>query len=158
MGDYSNLIVFGPLGGDWWRLITTQFVYSSGFYAFAALVAIAIFGTLLERRHGPLFVFALFFACGVGGTLLSIAVLPNHLVVGGNGAALGLLAAWAVPDLRALRGKRFYDGDLLGTLAIAGTLLAMPLALVEVSWVAGGLGGAAIGLLVGAGVDRLHAH
>ncbi len=147
-----------PLHGEWWRLITTQFVYISGFYQFTALVAIALFGTLLERRHGPLFVLALFFACGVGGALVAFAAYPDHAVIGANAAALGLLAAWAVPDLRARRANRFYDGDLLGTLAIAGALLAMPLARPdEASWVAG-LIGAAIGLLVGAGVDRLRPH
>ena len=101
---------------------------------------------------------ALFFACGVGGAALAFVAYPDHAVIGANAAALGLLAAWAVPDLRARRANRFYDGDLLGTLAIAGALLAMPLALPdEVSWVAG-LTGAAIGLLIGAGVDRLRSH
>ncbi len=151
-----NLVVVFSLSGHFWRVITTQFTYASGFYQFTTLVAIALFGTLLERRHGPLFVLALFFGCGVSGVLVANQVFPDTIVAGANGAALGLLACWAVPDLRALRGKRFYDGDLLGTLAIACALLAMPLARPgEASWVAG-LTGGAIGLLVGAGVDRLH--
>jgi membrane associated rhomboid family serine protease len=152
--NFFNLVVLPPLRGDWWRLITTQFTYDNAVYAFATLVAIALFGTLLERRHGPLFVLAMFFACGMVGTLVAITAFPDHFVVGANGAALGLLAAWAVPDLRALRGKRYYDGDLLGTLAIAATVLAMPLAVSDASWLAG-LTGGAIGLLVGSGVDRL---
>src|SRR5271163_651774 len=144
-----NLIVLpSPLRGDAWRLVTTQFTYSNGFYQFAALVAIALFGTLLERRHGPLFVLALFFATGITGTLVAITAFPDNFIVGANGAALGLLAAWAVPDLRALRAKRFYDGDLLGTAAIAGALLAMPLAVPAANWAAG-LTGGAIGLVVG---------
>ncbi len=154
--NFFNLIAYRPLGGHWWRLLTTQFTYDSGFYQFTTLVAIAIFGTLLERRRGPLFVLALFFMCGVGGALVALAAFPDRVVVGGNGAALGLLACWAVPDLRALRAKRFYDGDLLGTLAIAAAVLAMPLARPSASWVAGLVGGA-IGLIVGAGVYQLRA-
>src|ERR1700682_2703045 len=46
-----RLVVVGPLGGDWWKLLTTQFGYASGFfpgvYAFSALLAGAIFGLLL---------------------------------------------------------------------------------------------------------------
>jgi membrane associated rhomboid family serine protease len=155
--DFGNLVVLGSPIGDWWRLVTTLFTYHNGLYMFTTLVAIALFGTLLERRHGPLFVLALFFGCGVTGTLVAVAVLPDHVVIGANSAALGLLACWAVPDLRALRAKRFYDGDLLGTAAIAGAVLCMPLAVLEANWVAG-LAGGVLGLAVGAGVDRLHFH
>jgi len=153
-----NLVILpsaSPLRANGWRVVTSQFVYVNGFYAFTAVVAIALFGTLLERRHGPLFVLALFFACGVGGTVVAVEAYHLTLVMGGNAAALGLLVAWAVPDLRALRSKRFYDGDLLATAAFAGALLAMPLAVPEANWLAG-LTGAAIGLLIGTGVDRLH--
>ena len=43
------------------------FTYDNTGYAFAALAAIALFGWLLERRHGPLVVLALFVIGGVGG-------------------------------------------------------------------------------------------
>jgi membrane associated rhomboid family serine protease len=155
--DLFNLIVLpGGLHGDWYRLVSTQFTYSNGFYMFTALVAIALFGTLLERRHGPLFVLALFFFCGVAGTLVAVAAFQDSFIAGANGAALGLLCCWAIPDVRALRAKHFYDGDLLGTAAIAGALLGMPLAIPAANWLAG-LTGGAIGLAVGAGVDRMHA-
>jgi membrane associated rhomboid family serine protease len=154
--DYSQLWVTGSPIGKSWRLATTLFTYNSGVYMFTALVAVALFGTLLERRHGPLFVLALFFAAGVAGVLVAVAALPDKAVLGANGAALALLACWAVPDLRSLRAKRFYDGDLLGTAAIAVALLGMPLAVPnEANWLAG-LTGAVIGLVVGTGVDRLH--
>lgn len=151
----SNLLIIGPLHGDWWRLLTVQLTFSSGFYQFAALLAVAIFGWRLERRHGPLVVLALFLAAGVGGALVVLASSDLALMSGGNGAALALVAAWAVPDLRALRAHSYYDGDLLGAAAIAAALLAMPLARVEASWVATVTGGL-IGLILGAGLDRLH--
>ena len=65
--------------------------------------------------------------------------------------ALGLLAAWAVPDLRAARTGYYYEGDLLGAAAIAAFLLAIPFARPEASWLAGGSRGAVVGLLVGLG-------
>src|SRR6516162_4706427 len=49
--SYGKLIVAGPLHGDWWRLLTTQFAYGNGLYAFVTLMAVAIFGWLMERRR-----------------------------------------------------------------------------------------------------------
>jgi membrane associated rhomboid family serine protease len=153
-----KLLVIGPLHGDWWKLFTGQFGYGSGFsaevYAFCALVAVAVFGSLLERRHGPFAVLAVFFGAGATGALAALSVYPLPVVSGANAGALGLLAAWAVPDLEAARGGRYYDGDLLGTAAIAAVLLAMPLARWEVSWLAG-VTGAVVGLLLGYGLTRM---
>ena len=151
--DLNKVIVVGPLNGGWWKLFTSQFVYVNGLYAFVALGAIAIFGWLLERRHGPLVVLALSLGVGATGALAASAAYGEAVVSGGNGAALGLLAAWAVPDLRAARAGEDYEGDLLGTGAIAAALLAIPFALPEVSWLAGVSGGA-LGLLLGLGLAR----
>jgi len=71
-------------------------------FQFATLLAIAIFGWLLERRHGGLVVLALFGvgACG-GAYVAAIADINSYAIAGGNGGALALLCAWAVPDLLA---------------------------------------------------------
>src|SRR6202035_5042381 len=42
----------GKPGSHWWRLATSPFVYRNTGYAFVALGTIAVFGWLLERRHG----------------------------------------------------------------------------------------------------------
>lgn len=153
----GKLIVVGPLDGDWWRLISSQFVYGSGFssglYMFATLVTVAVFGSLLERRHGPGLVLALFLAAGVAGGLVAEAAYPVAVVTGANAAALALLAAWAAPDLRAARQGAYYDGDLLGVAAIAAVLLALPFVRPEASWLAGVTGGL-MGLVLGLGLDR----
>jgi membrane associated rhomboid family serine protease len=152
--NLSKLVVIGPLQGDWWKLFTSQFVYANGLYAFVALVAIAIFGWLLERRHGPVVVLALFFGAGVSGALVASAVYSDAIVSGANGAALGLLAAWAVPDLEAARAGEDYEGDLLGVAAIAAVLLALPFAQPQASWLAGITGGV-FGLVAGLGLSRM---
>jgi membrane associated rhomboid family serine protease len=156
--NIGKLLVFGPLQGDWWKLFSTQFAYAdtsyAGVYAFAALVAIGVFGWLLERRHGPAAVLAVFFGAGATGALVALAVYPFPVISGANAGALGLIAAWAVPDLAALRAQRYYDGDLLGAAAIAAVLLAIPLARPEVSWLAG-VTGALVGLVLGLGLSRM---
>jgi membrane associated rhomboid family serine protease len=154
--SFLRVSVFGPLHGDWWKLLTTQFTYLNGLYAFVALLTVAIFGWLLERRLGPVFVLALFLATGAAGALVALAVYPLAIVIGANGPALALLAAWAAPDLRAARAGDYYEGDLLGAGALAALLLVMPFVLraPEASWLAGVIGGA-LGLLIGLGVQRV---
>jgi membrane associated rhomboid family serine protease len=151
---YGQMAIIGPLHGDWWKLFTSQFAYVNGVYAFVALLAVAIYGWLFERRHGPAAVLALFLGAGASGALVACAVYSDPIVSGANGAALALLAGWAVPDLEAARADGYYEGDLLGTAAIAALLLAVPFARPEASWLAGVVG-AAIGLAVGLGMHRM---
>ncbi len=140
--------VVGPIDGEWWRVAVSPFLYGSVWYELVAVTAIAVYGTLLERRHGPLAVLALFVICGMGGVALTVAIDPTPLALGGNGAALGMLCAWAVPDLIARSRGDEYEGDLIGTAAFAVVLLLMPLAVTEASAIAGFAGGAA-GMLAG---------
>jgi membrane associated rhomboid family serine protease len=155
---YLHMAIVGPLGGEWWKVFTSDLAYLSGPYAFVALLAVALFGWLIERRHGPAVAVALFFGAGATGALAASAVYPEPIVGGGNGAALALLAAWAVPDLQAARSDSYYEGDLLGVGVIAALLLAVPFALQtsEASWLAGVVGAVA-GLLVGFGLSQAEA-
>ena len=150
----DKLVVVGPLHGDWWKLFSSGVAYLNGWYAFFTLIVVAVFGWLLERRHGPLVVLALFLGASAAGALAAEAVYPLAIAVGGNAGALALLAAWAAPDLRSARAGDCYEGDLLGAGAFAALMLAMPWARFEASWLAG-VAGAAIGLLCGLGLARV---
>jgi len=121
-------------------VVTAPFIYSNTGYAFAAIGSIALFGWLLERRHGPWLVLTLFAIGGVGGTALTAAAQSVPVVLGANGAALALLVAWALPDALELRAGREIDGDLLGTAVIAVVIALMPLILPEASWISDGVG------------------
>jgi membrane associated rhomboid family serine protease len=151
---WGRLAIVGPIDGEWWRVVTTQFVYDATGYEIAALGAIAIFGTLLERRYGwwaPLF---LFVVGGGAGMALVVAVEDLPLAIGGNAAALAMVAAWAMPPILARRAGREDDADLLGVLAIAVLLVLLPLATDQANSLAG-LGGGLVGLAVGLGLARL---
>jgi hypothetical protein len=156
----GRLLLIGPLDGEWWRLFTNLFAYSTRFagevYLLAVLLSVAIFGWLVERRHGPVLVLALFLGAGVGAGLLAEALYPLPILSGGLAGALALVACWAAPDLDALRRREYYDGDLLGAGAFAVVLLAMPLALPEASWLAC-LTGGVLGLGAGFGLGRVRA-
>jgi membrane associated rhomboid family serine protease len=144
----ADVGVVGAIHGQWWRVATSPFLYGNIWYELAVVTALAVYGWLIERRHGPIAVLALFVICGMGGIALTVAIDPSPLALGGNGAALGLLCAWAVPDLVARTRGDDYDGDLLGTAVFAAVLLLMPLATTEASAIAGFAGGA-IGMVAG---------
>ena len=56
----------------------------------------------------------LFVACGAVGALVAVAIDPSHVVVGANGAALGMLCAWLVDEVKARlpvwKHQSFADG------------------------------------------------
>jgi membrane associated rhomboid family serine protease len=150
----NTIDVFGKPGGDWWRVLSAPFVYDNTGYAFVALGTIALYGCLLERRHGPAPVLVLFIIGGIGGVAATAAIYSFPVVVGANGAALALLCAWAVPDLLALRVGEEIDGDLIGTAVIGGAVVLLPLAVTDSSWIADAVGAVA-GLAIGLPLARL---
>ena len=149
----ADLLLGGPLDGEWWRVVTTQFLYGSTSYEVATLSAVALFGWLLERRHGWWAPLLVFFVVGTAGMAL-VAAADNGVALGGNAAALALLAAWAMRDVLARRRGREDDADMLGTLAIAVLLVLMPLATDDANALAGLVGGV-VGIVLGLGLARL---
>jgi membrane associated rhomboid family serine protease len=145
-GMSSNLIIVDKPGDQWWRLFTAAFTYDNTGYAFVTLFAIALFGWLLERRHGPLVVVILFLLGGIGGLAATAGVYSIPVVLGAPGAALAMICAWAVPDLLSLSERREIDGDLIGAAAVAVAVALMPLAVPHASWVAD-----VVGVVVGLG-------
>ena len=155
IGRLPDVVAVSPLDGEYWTLATQLFVYvfSTG-YEIAALGAIFLFGWLIERRHGAWATLLVFFAGGLAGSALVLAVDPDSGTIGANSSALALLAAWTVRDVLARRRGEEDDADLLGVLAIALILVLLPLAADEPHSLAG-LGGGVTGLLLGFLLARL---
>ena len=174
----GKLVAFGPLGQlnlgtvylgrfgssshnisldyfRWWHVVTAPFLYSNVGYAVIAGGAIAVYGLLLERRHGPAPVLALILIGGIGGIAAAHAASLNTVAIGGNGAALALLVAWAMQDVLALRAKVEIEGDLLITAVIGAMVVLMPLATYEASWTADAVG-ILLGAVAGAAMARIH--
>jgi membrane associated rhomboid family serine protease len=149
-----DVLLKDPLEGEWWRPFSTLFLYGSTGYEVAALTAVAIFGVLLERRHGWWAPLAVFLIGGALGMLLVTGADELSVAGGGNGAALALLAAWAMRDVLGRRGGREDDADLLGVLAVAVLLVLLPVATEEAHALAG-LGGGVAGIVMGLGLARL---
>ena len=146
-----------PAQDDVWRWFAAPFLHTDQLgYAFVALVPVAIFGALLERRFGPLVPVLVFVLAGAAGAALAVTLetpplfedVPLYMVIGANGAALGMLCAWLVDDRLALRRGDDRENDLLGVYVIAVVLVLLSLTTEEAN-IGVAVGGAAAGALLG---------
>jgi membrane associated rhomboid family serine protease len=156
----SNLSIYdlgaiaGPVDGDGWRYVAAPFVYDNVGYMFACLLGIAIFLPGVERRTGSIPAVLLVLGCGALGMLAADALdaafgdgIP--VAAGGNGIALGVLAAWVVMRDAERRADPTEEYDQIAVLVCAAVLLLLP---AVDDWanvwagIAGGLVGGACGL------------
>jgi membrane associated rhomboid family serine protease len=161
--DDGIRLVIDPLG-QWWQVLTAPFVNANGWYQFAALGAIGIYGWVLERRYGPVPVLLVWLLSASGGMAIvklvdqgsAVAFSGAPYAVGASGGALGLLCAWAVPVLlgRRRRGDSDDDADMIATGVIFALLALMPAARGEISALAT-VSGIVIGSLCGLVLARL---
>jgi membrane associated rhomboid family serine protease len=153
--DLGYVVV--PSSEEVWRWFAAPFMHADQLgYAFVALVAVGIFGTLIERRFGLLAPIVIFVLCGAAGLALTTVLETPPLfedplfypAFGANGAALGLLCAWLVDDRLAARRGDERDNDLLGVYVIAIVLLLLSVTTEEAN-IAAAVGGAVAGAVLG---------
>ena len=148
LSTFGGLIV--PLEDGWWRFLTAPFAYTDVGYLFVVAVGLAIFAVGLERRLGSGPTAVLLVGCGALGMLVAsgIANAQDHVevIAGGNGMALGALAAWFALR-RAEAGQAIdQDYDAIGVVVAAAVLLALPIFDSSANVFAGLVGGAVGGL------------
>jgi membrane associated rhomboid family serine protease/DNA-directed RNA polymerase subunit RPC12/RpoP len=129
LSTFGGLVI--PLEDQWWRFLTAPFAYIDVGYLFVVAVALAIFATGLERRLGTPSTALLLIACGSLGMLAAggIANAQGDLevIAGGNGMALGTLAAWFAVRRAEAHGAIDDDYDVIGVAVVAAVLLALPI-------------------------------
>jgi membrane associated rhomboid family serine protease len=150
--------IAGPVGGDWWRYLAAPYAYLDLGYLFVVAVSLAIFAVGLERRLGSGPTLLLLVACGSLGMLAADGIetgLGNlPLAAGGNGIALGALAAWFVIRRAEARAAIDDEYDVIAVAVAAAVLLALPIAEDSANVYAGLVGGA-VGALAGLAAARL---
>jgi membrane associated rhomboid family serine protease len=150
--SFGGLIV--PFREEWWRFLAAPFAYVDIGYLFVVAIALAIFGIGLERRLGTFLTALLMLASGSLGMLAAAAIVNAQdgleAIAGGNGLALGTVAAWFAIR-RAESGRAIdQDYDRVGVAVVAVVLLALPIfesTADPYAGVVGGLVGGAAGLL-----------
>lgn len=144
--------IVGPVDGQWWRAALSPFLAPNVWYGALGILAVAVFGSMIERRDGHAAVAVVFAVCGMGGAAVAGALETVPLALGANGAALGLIGAWVMAEgLRVGSGEREWT-ELIPAGACAAVMLLVPLAAPEASPLAGLVGlaaGMAIGMVLG---------
>jgi membrane associated rhomboid family serine protease len=157
LATYGGLIV--PFGGEWWRYLTAPFAYVDVGYLFVIAIGLAIFATGVERRLGNFPTALLLLACGALGVLAAggIASAKGEITViaGGNGMALGAVAAWFAIRRSEAHGAIDEEYDMVGVGVAAAVLIALPLFVPTANFFACLVGGA-VGGLAGLAATTLH--
>src|SRR5918999_1552714 len=68
--NVEPLLLYSQVDDEYYRTVTTLFVYDHTWYEVAALSATFLFGWLLERRHGLWAPLLVFLVAGAGGMFL----------------------------------------------------------------------------------------
>jgi membrane associated rhomboid family serine protease len=148
LSTFGGLLV--PVAGDWWRYLTAPFAYVDVGYLFVVAVGLAIFATGVERRLGTAPTAVLLIACGTLGMLAAGGVANAQgeftVIAGGNGMALGAVAAWFAIRRAEAHGAIDEEYDAIGIVVAAAVLLALPLFVSTADPIAGLVGGAVGGL------------
>jgi membrane associated rhomboid family serine protease len=144
--------VVTPFYDEWWRFLSAPFAYANVGYLFVVSLGLVIFGTGVERRLGSVPTAVLLVACGALGILAGTAVANAQdsvaVIAGGNGMALGALAAWFTIRRAEARGAIAEEYDTIGVAVAAAVLIALPVFVGTADLVAG-LAGGVVGALAG---------
>jgi rhomboid protease GluP len=140
--------------GEWYRLFTATMLHANLTHLIGNCVALFMAGYVLENLVGRAWLFALFVLGGMGGSVLSLAMLPPTLPgVGASGAIVALFAAGLIVSFRMAPGParwmvqaRFVATVLTSVVPLAAT--AGPDKVNYAAHIGGALVGAVIGLLL----------
>ena len=155
LSTFGGLIV--PLEDEWWRLLTAPFAYADVGYLFVVAIGLAIFALPLEQRLGTPATVLLLVASGSLGMLAASGIADAQgdvtVIAGGNGMALGALAAWFAIRRSEARQAIDREYDMVGVIVAAAVLLALPV-FESTADVFAGLVGGAVGGLCGLAAAR----
>ena len=141
MSPNTGNVITGFVDGAWWRPVTGAFLHAGLAHLALNMLAIFIFGRLLEQWLGSARFVAAYVVSILGASLAVLWLSPgNALTVGASGAVFGLFAIALVMQIRMRQDVRF----LLALLAINVGFSFMG----GISWQAH-LGGFVTGALLG---------
>ncbi len=98
--DYCLLDSRAVMAGQWWRLLTYQFLHSGISHLFMNLFGLIWFGRFAENLFGPKRLLIIFFASGVLSGLAQVLMDPSGKAVGASGAVLGIFGAGLAATIR----------------------------------------------------------
>jgi rhomboid protease GluP len=150
--------VYTPLleQGEWWRLLTAQFLHWGFMHLFFNMMGLWFLGPLVENLLGVIRFVVAYIACGIGGMAIALGLAhlqsPQDatLMLGASASVLGMVGLQGAIALKALRrsGSLVAKAQLAAMTQIVVLQAIFDFMVPEVSSTAH-LGGAAVGFLLG---------
>jgi rhomboid protease GluP len=87
---------YGPetLTGQWWRIWTSNYVHAGILHLAINMYALSDVGRALERLLGTSKFVVIYTLAGLGGSIVTLLVMPNVNTVGASGAVFGAFGAF----------------------------------------------------------------
>ena len=139
--------------GEWWRLVTNEFLHGNPIHLFFNMLMLWWFGRPLEALLGKARFLAVYFLsilCGSAGALL---VSPDVATIGASGAVFGILGAGLVLERNRIN---VFGGSAL-FVVILNLAFTFTVSYVSIGGHVGGLIGGALTVLVLSHFGRGHA-
>ena len=105
--------------GEWWRLVSCNFIHVGGLHLMINALGLWVLGKLCEEMFGPVRTLAIFGIAGIGGFVASYLASPVGISAGASGAIFGLLGAvFAELTLHKQQHRAAWGRGMWGSLAV----------------------------------------
>ena len=111
------------LKGEFWRLLTQQFIHFSFSHLFFNLYALIYIGLMIENKLGSGKTLAIYLLSGTCGSIFSIYTHHNGLIAGASGAILGMFGAFLALLVSNAFEKNANKALLISTLILVAYML-----------------------------------
>ncbi|MCX2573964.1 rhomboid family intramembrane serine protease [Pedobacter sandarakinus] len=111
------------LGGQYWRLVTYQFIHGSLSHIFFNMYALIYLGLMIENKLGWKQFLFIYLVSGICGGLVSLTFHQEGIMLGASGAIMGLYGAFIVLLLNKTFERAANQALLLSTLIVSFLVL-----------------------------------
>ncbi|MES2417331.1 MAG: rhomboid family intramembrane serine protease [Bacteroidota bacterium] len=111
------------LNGQYWRLITYQFVHGSIFHLFFNMYALAYIGLMVEHKLGAKRYLGIYLISGICGGLVSLIYHQTGYMLGASGAIMGLFGAFLALLLSKAFERNATKALLISTVFVVAIML-----------------------------------
>ncbi|QPH38165.1 rhomboid family intramembrane serine protease [Pedobacter endophyticus] len=111
------------LNGQFWRLVTHQFIHGSVSHLFFNMYALIYLGLMIENKLGWKKYLFIYLLSGVCGGLISLTVHQESIMMGASGAIMGLYGAFIALLVNKTFEKKATQALLISTLIVSFLVL-----------------------------------
>jgi membrane associated rhomboid family serine protease len=130
--------------GDWWRLVTNEFLHGNPIHLFFNMLMLWWFGRPLEAVLGRARFLAVYFLSVLAGSAGALIVSPTAATIGASGAVFGILGAGLVLERNRIA---VFGGSAL-FVVLLNLAFTFAVSYVSIGGHVGGLIGGALAVLV----------